>query len=129
MLERHRHWSVSGVPGAGAREEAPRYHSTGMQVQEGDDEQDNDEDATNSRPDIQARLRRAAEVIVADTWANRPQRNRAPTDIYQAGTKTWVKKPGRGRGDDRVDGVTIDVLLSPSSTDEMYLTLLETALF
>ena len=103
VLERHPHWSVSGVPGAGAqragaRGEAPRYHSAGMQVQEGDDEQDDDEDATDSRPDIQARLRRAPEVIVADTWANRPQRTRAPTDIYQGGTKTGVKKPGRGRG-------------------------------
>ena len=107
VLERHRHWSVSGVPGAGAqragaREEAPRYHSTGEQVQEvdgeRDGERDDDEDATDSRPDIQARLRRAPEVIVADTWANRPQRTRAPTDIYQAGTKTGVKKPGRGRG-------------------------------
>ena len=32
------------------------------------------------------------------TWANRPQRNEEPTDIYQAGTKTQVKKPGKGRG-------------------------------
>ena len=103
MLERHRHRSVSGVPGsgaprAGAREEAPRDHGTGKQVQEGDGERDDDEDATDSRPDIQARLRRAPEVIVADTWANRPQRTRAPTDKYQAGTKTGAKKPGRGRG-------------------------------
>ena len=34
VMERHCHWSVSGVPGegaqrAGAREEAPRYHGTG----------------------------------------------------------------------------------------------------
>ena len=67
-------------------------------MQEGDGERDDDKDATDSRPDIQARLRRAPEVIVADTWANRPQRTRAPTDIYQAGTKTGGKKPGRGRG-------------------------------
>ena len=67
-------------------------------MQEGNDGQDDEENATDSRPDIQARLRRAPEVIVADTWANRPQRTRAPTDIYQAGTKTRVKKPGRGRG-------------------------------
>ena len=49
---------------------------------------DDDEDATDSRP----------EVIVADTGGNRPQRTRAPIDIYQAGTETRVKKPGRGRG-------------------------------
>ena len=101
VLERHRHRSVSGVPGAGApragaREEAPRDHGTGKQVQEGDGERDDDEDATDSRPDIQARLRRAPEVIVAD---------------------------------DRADWITMDVLLSPSSTDDMYLTLLETAMF
>ena len=81
VLERHRHRSVSGVPGAGAqragtREEAPRYHGTGKQMQEGDCERDDDEDATDARPDIQARLRRAPEVIVADTWANRPQRTK-----------------------------------------------------
>ena len=67
-------------------------------MQEGDGERDDDEDATDSRPDIQARLRRALEVIVADTWGNRPQGTRAPTDIYQARTETGVKKPGRGRG-------------------------------
>ena len=56
-------------------------------------------------------------VIVADTWANRPQRTRAPTDIYQAGTEENVKKPGRGRGGDREDETTIDVLLLPYSTE------------
>ena len=92
-----------------------------MQVQEGDGERDDDNDATaaannegngekgadndqdgdtaaESRPDIQARLRKAPGVIVADTWANRPQRTRAPTDIYQARNEKRVKKPGRGRG-------------------------------
>ena len=68
-----------------------------------DGERDDDKDATKTnddeaRPDIQARLRRSPEVIVADTWANRPQRTRAPIDKYQAGTKTGAKKPGRGRG-------------------------------
>ena len=67
-------------------------------MQEGDGERDDDKDATDARRDIQARLRRAPGVIVADTWADRPQRTRAPTDIYQAGTKTGVKKPERGRG-------------------------------
>ena len=125
-MERHRHWSVSRVAGTGAqragpREAAPRYNDTWMQVQEGDREHDNDgetdteadaegndEDgadadqggaaAAEARPDIQARLRKAPGVIMADTWANRAQRTRVPTDIYQAGTKKEVKKPGRGRG-------------------------------
>ena len=94
-----------------------------MQVQEGDGERDGDGDnnaitaannkgnsedgadsdqdgelAAGSRPDIRARRRKGPEVIVADTGANRPQRTRKPTDIYQAGTKMEVKKPGRGRG-------------------------------
>ena len=131
MIERHRQWSVSGVPGtgaqrAGAREAVPRYNDTWMQVQEGDRERDNDDDANavanaegdgedgadddqdsevaaESRPDIQARLRRAPGVIVANTWANRPQRTRAPTKIYQAGTEKRVKKPGRGWGSNRED--------------------------
>ena len=71
----------------------------------GEDGADNGKDgdtAAESRPDIQAKLRKAPGVIVADTWANRPQRTRAHTDIYQARTKTEVKKPGlaagRGRG-------------------------------
>ena len=52
-----------------------------------------------ARADIQARLRRAPEVIVAETWANRAQRTRQPRDIFQAGTKKAGKKPGRGRKD------------------------------
>ena len=40
----------------------------------------------------------ALEIIVADTGVNRPQRTRGHTDIHQAGTKTTVKRPGRGRG-------------------------------
>ena len=92
-----------------------------MQVQEGDGERDGDENATTttneegngedgadddqdddmaaeSRPGIQARLRKAPGVIVADTGDNRPQRTRPTTNIYQAGTKTEVKKQVRGRG-------------------------------
>ena len=109
----------TGAQRVGAREAAPRYYDTRMQVQEGDSERDDDataaaneegngeegadddqdgDTAAESRPDIQARLRKAPGVIVADTWANRPQRTRAPTDIYQAGTKTEIKKPGRWRG-------------------------------
>ena len=106
---------------AGAREAATRYYDSRVQVQEGDQERDDDGDAdteadadgddeegakaeqdgaaaAEDRPDIQARLRRAPEVIVAETWANRAQRTRVPRDIYQAGTKKGVKKPGRGRG-------------------------------
>ena len=52
-----------------------------------------------ARPDIQARLRRAPGVIVMETWANRAQRTRVRRDIFQAGTKKGVKKPGRGRKD------------------------------
>ena len=107
VLERHCHWSVSGVAGqgaqrAGAREEVPRYYGTGEQVQEvdgkRDGERDDDEDATDPRHDIQARLRRSPDVIVADTWANRPQQTRSAIDKYQARTKKVAKKPGRGRG-------------------------------
>ena len=131
VMERHRHWSVSGVAGAGAqragaREAAPRYDDTWMQVQEGGTERDDDGDADTdadsdtedgadadhdgaaaaeggqvqegARPDIQARLMRAPGVIVAETWANRAQMTRVPRDIFQAGTKKEAKKPGRGRG-------------------------------
>ena len=50
VMERHRHWSVSGVAGtgaqrAGAREAVPRYNNTWMQVQEGDRECDDDANA------------------------------------------------------------------------------------
>ena len=67
---------------------------------DGDDKDGADADqdgaaAAEARPDIQARLRKAPGVIVAETWA---QRTRVPRDIFQAGTKKGVKKPGRGRG-------------------------------
>ena len=52
-----------------------------------------------ARADIQARLRRAPEVIVAETWANRAQRTRVPRELFQAGTKKGAKKPGRGKKD------------------------------
>ena len=106
VLERHRHHSVSGMPGgaqrAGARERAARYQGTREQGQAVDEQRGgewhDDEDATNPRRDIQARLIRSPEVIMAATWANRPQQTRAATDKYQAGTKTGPKTPGRGRG-------------------------------
>ena len=55
VLERHRHHSVSGVPGdgahrAGAREEAPRYYRTGEQVQEVDGQRDGKRLMTRSLP-------------------------------------------------------------------------------
>ena len=42
-------------------------------------------------------------VIIGDTYANRPQRARPAIDRYQAGAKKAIKRLGRGRG--RVDGV------------------------
>ena len=130
VMERHRHWSVSGLAGTGAqrvgaREAAPRYDETRMQLQDGGSERNDDGDADTdadaedgadadqdgaaaaeggqvqegARPDIQARLRRAPRVIVTETWANRAQRTRVPRDIFEAGTKKVVKRPGRGWGD------------------------------
>ena len=43
------------------------------------------------------RRRAARDTMGADTRSNRPLRTRVATDIYQAGTKTGVKKPGRGQ--------------------------------
>ena len=143
MLERHRHWSVSGVRGTGAlragvRANRPQYDYArilrarggrrqdeqgigGRQEEDGireevpdppdndeeegeapeaegeDEEQDTDLDNGDPRYDIQARLRLSPNVILADTWANRPQRTRIPTAKYQAGTGTPTKKPGRDR--------------------------------
>ena len=96
-----------------------------MQVQEGDDERDGDDNATTATNDEGNSEKgadgdqdgeRAAERdgednattatndegIVSDTETNRPQRTRDHNDIYQdiyqAGIKGAVKKPGRGRG-------------------------------
>ena len=52
-----------------------------------------------AREDIQAKLRRAPDVTVTDTWANRVQRTRQPRDFFQAGTREREKRPGRGRRD------------------------------
>ena len=128
VLERHRHWSVSGVAGqgaqrAGSRDEVPRYYGTGEQVQEvdgkRDGERDNDEDATDPRHDIQARLRRSTDVIVANTWANQPQRTRSAIDKYQAGTKTVAKKPEKRVRAMKRGRWGYLMLLSPPSTDDM----------
>ena len=56
------------------------------QVQRGGE----DEVVHEERLDIMARLRRRPEVILAETVANRPQRQRKQTEVYQA--------PGRLRG-------------------------------
>ena len=62
-----------------------------------DDERDDDQDALDPRQDIQARLRRAPHVIIADTYANRPDRTRVTVTKNQAGdTKKAVKRLGRG---------------------------------
>ena len=107
VLERHRHHSVHKVyyeQGTGqgtlqARDQA--RDATGARQ---DDERDDDQDAIDPRRDIQGRLRRASNVIIADTYANRPQRTRSTIDKYQAGTKTVTKRPGRGRGRGRGGG-------------------------
>jgi hypothetical protein len=64
-----------------------------------DEERDVDQGALNPRRDIQARLRRVPHVIIADTYANRPDRTRRTVTKYQAGgTKKAAKRLGRGRG-------------------------------
>ena len=70
-----------------------------------DEERDEDQDALDPRQDIQARLRRAPNVIIADTHANRPDRTRRTVTKYQAGaTKKAAKRLGRGRGRGRGGG-------------------------
>ena len=64
-----------------------------------DEERDMDQDALDPRRDIQTRLRRAPHVIIADTYANRPDRTRRMVTKYQAGgTKKAAKRLGRGQG-------------------------------
>ena len=123
VLERHRHHSVHKVyygqgPGQGTLQARDRARDAGEDYGQGtgqgtpqardqardatgagqDDERDDDQDAIDPRRDIQARLRRASNVIIADTYANRPQRARSAIDKYQAGTKKVTKRLGRGRG-------------------------------
>ena len=43
--------------------------------------------AEQARPDITARLRRNPDIIMAETVANRPSRQRKQTVVYQAGGK------------------------------------------
>ena len=69
-----------------------------------DDERDDDQDAIDPRQDIQARLRRASNVIFGDTYANRPQRARPAIDRYQAGARKATKRLGQGRGRGRRGG-------------------------
>ena len=91
VMERHRHWSVSGVAGsgaqkAGAREAAQRYQSEPGAF-----------DQYEERDDIRARLARQQEVIFAETVANRPQRRRQQVEMYQAETSRRDRKGGEGR--------------------------------
>ena len=61
----------------------------------GDEGRGHNQDEQDPRHNIQARLRRALDVIVADTWANQPQRSRSATVKFQAGTRTTSKRgPG-----------------------------------
>ena len=70
-----------------------------------DEEHNEDQNALDPRRDIQARLRRAPHVIIADTYANRPDRTRRTVTKYQAGdTKKAAKRLGRGRGPGRGRG-------------------------
>ena len=43
--------------------------------------------AQQARPDITARLRRNPDIIMSETVANRPSRQRKQTVVYQAGGK------------------------------------------
>ena len=131
-MERHRHRSVhevylkrgawdQGSETAGAvdplgDEQDDDYDATDRQDKEGNVDQDTldprqdgernvDRDALDPRQDIQARLRRAPHVIIADTYANRPDRTGRTVTKYQAGdTKKAAKRLGRGRGPGRGRG-------------------------
>ena len=70
-----------------------------------DEDRDVDQDAHEPRRDIQAMLRRAPNVIIAETYANRPDRTRRTVTRYQAGaTKKAAKRLGRERGPGRGRG-------------------------
>ena len=75
---------TGGVPDTDADEDAAAA-AEGGQVQD--------------RAGIQARLRRAPEVIETDTWTNRTQRTRQPRKCYQAGAREKEGRPGGGRKD------------------------------
>ena len=120
-LERHRHHSLIGIrhPRIGDQgandpladqdeERGEEQDDTATQ----DEERDDDQDANDPRRDIQGRLRRATNVIISDTYANRPQRARPDIDRYQAGAKKATKRLQRGRG--RVD------VISAASTVDVY---------
>ena len=62
----------------------------------GDEGRGHNQDEQDPRHDIQARLRRSLNIIVADTWANQPHHSRSAIVKYQAGTRTTSKR-GRGR--------------------------------
>ena len=131
-LERHRHHSEhevyleQGTRDRGSEtaeavdplgdEQDDDQDATDRQDEEGDTDQDalnprqdeehsKDQNTLDPRRDIQARLRRVPQVIIADTFANRPDRTRVTVTKYQAGdTKKAVKRLGRGRGPGRGRG-------------------------
>ena len=115
VVRRSRYQEEADI-GAGTREETGaggrgqggaggqgREAGGGGQVQEGargrGQEGAGGQEQEGARADIQARLRRAPEVIMPDTWANRAQRTRQPRDFFWAGTREREKRPGRGRRD------------------------------
>ena len=51
------------------------------------------QEQAGAREDIQARLRRALEVIEMATWTNRTQRTRQPRKFYQAGARENEERP------------------------------------
>ena len=89
--------------------EASRYQEdpdigAGMMMQGSEVEQDQHrgqgagvEEEHEERLDIMARLRRRPEVILGETVANRPQRQRKQTQVYQAPGRLRDRRGERGR--------------------------------
>ena len=79
-----------------------------------DRERDDDQDANDPRRDIQERLRRASNVIIGNTYANRPQRDKPEIDRFQAGAKKATKRLQQGRGRDRLRRISETALIVTS---------------
>ena len=69
-----------------------------------DGQRNKDQDTHDPRQDNQERLRRAHNVIIGNTYANRPQRASPAIDRYQAGARKVIKRLGWGRGRGRGRG-------------------------
>ena len=75
----------------------------GEQVQVQDDARGQGQDGEGgqeqegAREDIQARLKKAPEVIETATWTNRTQWTRQHRKFYQAGARENEGRPGGGR--------------------------------